>query len=131
MRFVVDTSVLVAIALDEPERTSFIDRILGAEKALISAVSMLEAGIVLSARLRGFEETSLMNLIDGLGIAVIPFDSGQSEQALAAYRRFGKGFNPQARLNLGDSIAYALAKTLSLPLLFKGDDFAATDINRA
>lgn len=131
MRFVIDTSVLVAIALNEPERTAFIDRILEAEEAVISAVSVLEAGIVLSARIRGLETGALTALVDDLALAVRPFDADQVTLAIAAYRRFGKGFDPRARLNLGDSIAYALARSLALPLLFKGDDFAATDIIRA
>ena len=131
MRFVIATSVLVAIALNEPERTAFIDRILEAEEAVISAVSVLEAGIVLSARIRGLETGALTALVDDLALAVRPFDADQATLAIAAYRRFGKGFDPRARLNLGDSIAYALARSLALPLLFKGDDFAATDIIRA
>jgi ribonuclease VapC len=127
----VDTSVLVAIALNQPERSVFIDRIQSATEPVVSAVSVLEAGIVLSVRLRGFATADLTSLVDGLGLTVRPFDQPQADLALAAYRRFGKGFNPRARLNLGDAIAYALAVREGLPLLFKGEDFAATDIRPA
>ncbi len=131
MTLVVDTSVLVAIALNEPERSTFIDRILNAETPVISAVSVLEAGIVLSARLPGFVPEDLSALVDSLRLAVRPFDGAQAEAALVAYRRFGKGFDPRARLNLGAAIAYALAQGEGLPLLFKGEDFAATDLRPA
>ena len=60
---------------------------------------------------------------------IVPFDEAQAREALAAFGRSGKGIDPKARLNLSDCAAYALAKTLDSPLLFKGDDFTATDVN--
>jgi ribonuclease VapC len=61
-------------------------------------------------------------------IEIVPFDAVQAYEAAAAYDRCGKGLHPRARLNLADCAAYALAKTMKAPLLFKGDDFAATDV---
>ena len=58
----------------------------------------------------------------------MPFDADQARAAQAAYMRYGKGIDPAARLNLCDCVAYALAKHLTVPLLYKGSDFAATDI---
>ena len=59
---------------------------------------------------------------------VVAFDETQAREALAAFGRYGKGIDPQARLNLSDCAAYALARSMDLPLLFKGDDFTATDV---
>ena len=61
---------------------------------------------------------------------IIPFDEAQAREALAAFDRYGKGIDPKARLNLSDCAAYALAKTMNSPLLFKGGDFAETDAKR-
>jgi ribonuclease VapC len=69
-----------------------------------------------------------MGLIDQLDIEVVPFAEPQIMAALEAYSRFGKGIDPKARLNLGDCVAYALARSMKAPLLFKGQDFSATDI---
>jgi ribonuclease VapC len=74
---------------------------------------------------------SLMVVIEGTATQILPFDAGQLQAALEAFERYGKGIHPQARLNLGDCVSYALAKTMNAPLLFKGDDFAATDIRPA
>ena len=64
-------------------------------------------------------------------IEIVPFDAVQAYEAAAAFGRYGKGLHPRARLNLADCAAYALAKTMNAPLLFKGDDFAATDVRAA
>ena len=62
---------------------------------------------------------------------VVPFDDAQAQAAFAAFQAYGKGINPNSRLNFGDCASYALAKTLGVPLLYKGNDFAATDIQSA
>jgi ribonuclease VapC len=59
---------------------------------------------------------------------IVSFDEGQAREALSAFGRYGKGIDPKARLNLADCAAYALAKTMNAPLLFKGNDFTATDV---
>jgi ribonuclease VapC len=125
---VVDTSAIIAIIQAEPECTTFLDHVRRADRALISAVSMLEAGMVLRARRGPAGVAELADLVEAMGIEVVPFDAALADGALAAFAVYGKGLHPQARLNLGDCATYALAKAMSAPLLFKGDDFPATDI---
>lgn len=69
-----------------------------------------------------------MDLIEAMGIEVAPFDSPFARKALEAFARYGKGNHSRARLNLGGCAAYALAKGMDAPLLYKGTDFANTDI---
>ena len=128
---VVDASAIIAILQDEPEKGPFKTVIENDDRALVSAVSALEAGIVMRAR---HGEEGLKGLFDFLAAAdieVAAFDEDQAKAAVEAYGRYGKGLNPTTRLNLGDCAAYALAKTLDAPLLFKGGDFSATDIQSA
>jgi ribonuclease VapC len=124
---VVDTSALLAILLDEPEQLLFRDKLAEPTRKMISAVSVLEAGIVIAARRGDDGLAALTDLIEGAEIEVVPFDQAQARLALNAFRAYGKGLHP-ARLNICDCAAYALAKGMSAPLLFKGDDFAATDV---
>jgi ribonuclease VapC len=128
---VVDTSALIAILNNEPERASFLDKIRQADRCFISALSLYETQLVALSRLgeRGLEE--LEQLVDELGFSVVPFDRPQADLSTATYRRFGKGFGTPASLNLCDCAAYTLAQSLNLPLLFKGDDFKATDVTAA
>ncbi len=94
----------------------------------VSAITILEAGVMLHAR-RGVSGTDdLVDLIDGMAIDAVAFDPATAYAALNAFRTYGKVIHPRARLNLGDCAVYALAKGMNAPLLFKGDDFAATDI---
>lgn len=128
---VVDSSAIVAILQDEPEKGRFKTVIENDDHALVSAVSVLEAGIVMRAR---HGEDGLKGLFDffaAADIEVAAFDENQAKAAVEAYGRYGKGLNPATRLNLGDCAAYALAKTLDAPLLFKGGDFSATDVRSA
>jgi ribonuclease VapC len=67
-------------------------------------------------------------LLEDNDFEIIPFDQRRAQEALTAFGRFGKGLDPKARLNLADCAAYALAKSMNLPLLFKGDDFTHTDV---
>ena len=126
---VVDASALVAIAQEEPEEVRFTTAILGAASAWIAPVNYLELGVVLRQRGRILSQERLDAWLESLGVALredVPLGSA----ALAAYLRFGKGFHP-ARLNLADCFAYALAKHLDAPLLYKGDDFSQTDVRSA
>ena len=96
----------------------------------MSAGTAVEVGIVIEAR-QGAEATKdLAILVDRLGIVTVPVDRVQAEAAVAAWRRFGKCRHP-AGLNMGDCFSYALAELTSAPLLFKGRDFAQTDIPSA
>lgn len=125
---VVDTSAIIAIIQAEPECAMFLDHVRRADRALMSAISMLEAGMVLRARHGPAGVVELVDLIEAMAIEVVPFDAALADGALQAFAVYGKGMHPQARLNLGDCAAYALAKAMGTPLLFKGNDFAATDI---
>lgn len=124
---VIDTSALLAIFLAEPERKPFLDSIFQAETRVISAATMLETGIVLEAR-RGESAGREFDLfVVRANLQIVPVDSEQAEIARSAWRKYGKGRHA-AGLNFGDCFAYALAKFTDEPLLAKGTDFAATDI---
>jgi ribonuclease VapC len=125
---VVDTSALIAIIQAEPECATFLDQVRQADRALMSAVSMLEAGMVLRARRGPAGIAELVDLVEAMAIEVVPFDAAQADGALQAFAVYGKGQHPKARLNLGDCASYALAKAMDAPLLFKGNDFSATDL---
>jgi ribonuclease VapC len=125
---VVDSSALVAILEEEPDADRLLTRLRDASRRFASAVTVYETGIVIGAR-RGWDSVQdLIALIEQLGIEIVPFAEPHVIAALEAYGRFGKGVDPKARLNLGDCVAYALAKSMKTPLLFKGADFSETDI---
>jgi ribonuclease VapC len=124
---VMDTSALLAIFLAEPERQQFLEAITQAGARYVSAANVLETGIVLEAR-RGEAAGREFDLfLHQAKLDVVPVDSDQIEIARVAWRKYGKGRHP-AGLNFGDCFAYALAKVLDLPILFKGDDFTHTDL---
>ena len=125
---VVDTSALIAIALDEPERASFLDAIERDPIRLISAASVLEVGIVVESRAGTEAGDDLDELITALGLQIEPVTEVQIRIARRAWRAYGKGRHP-AGLNFGDCFAYALAKHSGEPLLFKGNDFPQTDVD--
>ena len=127
---VVDTSALVAIFLLEPEAGQFAHEILDARRAAISAANLLEASIILDARIGHEDSSELDEFIASVGLEVEPVTMDQARVARHAYRTYGRGNHP-AGLNLGDCFTYALAKTTGLPLLFKGTDFARTDVTPA
>ena len=127
---VVDTSALVAIFRNETEAPSFTDAIDRAEQAAISVVTLVETAAVLCSTRIGATRNQAERLIENLGLRVEPVDLQQQALALDGLLKFGKGRHP-ARLNLGDCFAYALAKALGVPLLFKGGDFLKTDITPA
>ncbi len=127
---ILDSSVLVAIALDEPERKEFVAKIDAAESVAVNAVSIVEAGIVLSSRI-GEDATELLtDLLEASDAVVIEFGSGHWREAVLAWWRFGKSRHP-ASLNFGDCIVYATARLADEPLLAKGDDFSSTDMELA
>ncbi len=125
---VVDSSALIAILLREPEADSFIAAIAAADAVLLSSVSLLECSLVLAGRTGTAERwLDLDALIARAGIEVVAQDVVQVDAARRAFLHYGKGRHAAA-LNLGDCAAYALAKTRGLKLLFKGSDFAQTDL---
>lgn len=124
----VDASALVAISELEPEARVFAAALL-ANESQISAVNYVETGRVLIGRGRLGDKAELDHWLATLGVSIAR-TADLGEGALRAYLTFGRGFHP-ARLNLGDCFAYALAKQLDAPLLYKGDDFALTDVRSA
>jgi ribonuclease VapC len=128
---IVDTSALIAIAWNEPERARLEDAIEADPVRLISAASVLEGAIVMMRRAgRGAASEAVARfheLLDQLGLEIEPVSARQITIAEAAYSSFGKGMHP-AGLNFGDCFAYALAKETGEPLLFKGNDFTQTDL---
>jgi ribonuclease VapC len=127
---VVDTSALIAILLAEPEARSFGQIIYTASPALVAAPTLLEYHMVADSHARR-SGVSPDTVIEGLGLIVEPWTIEHLHVARAAFRRFGKGQGHPAQLNYGDCMSYALAKAMNVPLLFKGGDFALTDVNSA
>ena len=127
---VIDTSALVAILGDEPERSAFNRAIEAADTRNLSVASFLEASMVIESRHGPDGLRDLDLLIAKAGIELVPVDEDQAYIARAAFRAYGKGRHP-AGLNFGDCFAYALAKSSGEALLFKGSDFPLTDITRA
>jgi ribonuclease VapC len=125
---VVDTSAVLAILFQEPEATDFAQAIEEEPAPMISAASVLEAGIVLVTRAGPEGPTDLRDFIELGGLQVEPVSAAQAGLALDAYERFGRGRHG-AGLNFGDCFSYALAKATGRPLLFKGDGFSRTDID--
>lgn len=125
---VIDTSALIAIALGEPSRQALLDALEPAARRIISSVSLLEAGMVLRARLGASSLPLLYQLVEELGGEVVPFDEVQARLAVTASGRFGKGMGHRAQLNFGDCAVYALAGSLGEPVLATGNDFTATDL---
>lgn len=124
---VLDTSALLAILFDEPDRPEFVRKITAARKRMISTATLVESSIVVEARRGESGGRELDLLLHRARIEVAPIDPEQAELARAAWRRFGKGRHP-AGLNFGDLFAYALARAEGDELLFKGEDFSQTDI---
>ncbi len=127
---VIDSSALLAILQDEPERRALVEAIESADRRCLSVVNLVEASIVLEAR-RGSTAARLLDtLVERAGIDVVGVDREQGELARRAFARFGKGRH-SAGLNFGDCFAYALAQAFGDSLLFKGGDFNQTDVRPA
>jgi ribonuclease VapC len=124
---VVDSSVIVAILREEDDASTWIETLDQTTKALMSVVSFVETSMVIYGRARDTDPGEVADLLDALRIEVIPVTLEQGDAAVAAFLRYGKGRH-RAGLNLADCFSYALAKTRKVPLLFKGDDFARTDV---
>jgi ribonuclease VapC len=125
---VIDASALVAILLDEPERDAFLEA-LGRSPACLSPVGYWEAATTLGRHRGEAGLTDLNRLIANFDIRIHAADEAVAKGAVLAEQRFGK--RTAAKLNMGDCFAYALAKALKAPLLYKGDDFNRTDIQAA
>lgn len=128
---IVDTSAIVAIALNEPQRDGLVDTLINASAPKISAATLVEVAAVLIPRVAPEDFRRVERLINQLGIETVPFDAEQAASAMRAYREFGRGSGHPAGLNLGDCYTYALADVTGEPLLYVGDDFSHTDITPA
>jgi ribonuclease VapC len=124
---VLDTSALLAILFDEPERRAFTQAIEAAARRLLSVANFVEASLILESRYGAEGVRALDRLLATAGVELVPVDLAQAQGAREAFRAFGKGRH-RAGLNFGDCFAYALAKSVGEPLLFKGHDFERTDL---
>jgi ribonuclease VapC len=124
----VDSSALIALAIKEPEHLAFL-QLLRSQDCLIGAPTLLETHMVLNRSITA--QGYLSTLLSFPNIEVVAFDAEHLAAARTAFDRYGKGRHPQAALNFGDCMAYAVAKVRGAPLLFKGGDFLATDIEPA
>lgn len=127
---VIDTSALLAVLLDEADAEHFEAAIARASRRLMSTVSILETGIVIERRYGEIGTVELDRILHRAEIEAVPFTLEHCDLARQAFRNFGKGRHP-AGLNFGDCAAYALSCASGEPLLFKGNDFARTDVIRA
>jgi len=125
----VDSSALIAILFEEPEVEQFSDRILSEGDVRVGAPNALEFLMVATSNRADFTAEEGYRFIEELGIVVVGFTPVHLQLATRAFLQFGRGRHP-AKLNFGDCMAYALAKSLDAPLLFKGTDFSATDVKR-
>jgi ribonuclease VapC len=124
---VLDTSVLLAILQDEPERRAFTEVVGSAETRLMSTASFVEASVIVDSRFGPEGVRDLDLLISKAQVTLVPVDTDQAYVARQAYRLYGKGRHA-AGLNFGDCFSYALAHSMGEPLLFKGNDFSQTDV---
>lgn len=127
---VIDTSALIAVLTREPDAEEYKAAIDRDAKRLMSVASILETAIVLESRYGEEGPRELDALLRRLPIEAVPVDCDQLEWARYACRAYGKGRHPAA-LNFGDCFSYALARLTGEPLLYKGADFARTDIRSA
>jgi ribonuclease VapC len=125
---IVDTSAIVAMLRAEPEAPAFARTIAAAPIARISAATYVELSSVIDGSRDPVLSGSLDPFLASARIQIEPLTAEQARIARTAYQRFGRGSGHSARLNMGDCFAYALARDLGEPLLFKGDDFKQTDI---
>lgn len=124
---VLDTSAIIAILRDEPERRQFNEAIESAQTRSLSTASFVECSMILESRYGADGVRDLDLLIAKANVIQMPVDEEQAQLARRAFQKYGKGRHP-AGLNFGDCFSYALARALDLPLLFKGNDFSQTDV---
>ena len=128
---IIDSSAIIAILLDEEDSPVYARAIRDARECYLSAATLVEISAVIEHAhgpivRRRFEDFMELGMIE-----IVPFDREQAEVARDALRDYGRGSGHPARLNFGDTFAYALARSARMPLLFKGNDFSQTDIASA
>jgi ribonuclease VapC len=125
---IVDTSAIVAILRDEPDAATFADAIEDARIRRVSAVNYVEAAAVIDGSRNPIASRRFDEFIHEASFTIEAVTAEQARIAREAYKDFGKGSGHPAQLNFGDCFAYALAKAMSEPILFKGQDFKHTDL---
>ncbi len=128
---ILDTSAVVALLRNEPEAAQFRKLVEESRQCGISAASYVEASCVVDAARNPLASRRLDELLQDASCQIEPVTERQARIAREAYRDYGKGSGHPAQLNFGDCFAYALAKELNRPLLFKGGDFGHTDVTAA
>jgi len=126
----IDSSALLAILLGEGGALDLVDQILEADTARVGAPTVVETAIVLSSRRGKPSLNEVVELIEELGVTIVPFDALQMSAAVEAFERFGRGRH-KAALNFGDCLAYGTAAAARDSLLFIGQDFSKTDVRRS
>ena len=126
---IVDSSALLAILLGEPESGAMMMAISAAPARFVAAPTLVEASAVLYARKGAGGDVALDALLHRLSLVTLDMNAVAAAFARDAFRRFGKGVGNPAVLNYGNCLAYGVAMASGLPLLFKGDDFARTDVS--
>ncbi len=127
---IVDSSAVLAVLFAEPDAARYARAIGRASSCRMSAASFLETAIVAESRGGAAGGHALDVFLKRAGMELVSVTPDQARAARQAWRRFGKGNHP-AGLNFGDCFSYALAETAREPLLFKGEDFAQTDVEAA
>jgi ribonuclease VapC len=124
---IVDSSAVVAILMAEPGHESLVARLAASPVAAVGAPTLVECGMVLTARLGPNGRVLLDQFVQRFRLVEVPFGERHWRVALDAFERFGKGRHP-AGLNLGDCMSYAVAQVANRPLLCIGNDFTRTDL---
>lgn len=128
---VVDSSAIVAILNLEEDARALLRTLLADDQPTISAATLLETSIVLRTHPKRIASDQELDELVGTALSVSDVTSDHVWIAREAHLRYGKGMGHPAQLNFGDCFSYALAKSLNVPLLYKGGDFAKTDIRSA
>jgi ribonuclease VapC len=127
---VVDSSALVAVLFDEPGCERILEVLSREPRSVVGAPTALETSMIVADRLGPNGVDGLRRTLRALRITVEPFGTRESRVAVRAFLKYGKGRH-RARLNFGDCMSYAVAKTRRQRLLYKGDDFSHTDVEPA
>ena len=128
---IIDASAVIAILDDEPDGPDYLARIRAATHKGMAAPTFVETALVMDNRRTGVPPERLTQFFEEQQIMLTDFTPEHAHLAREAYRRYGRGSGHPARLNFGDCLSYAAARASDEPLLFKGDDFAHTDVRDA
>lgn len=127
---IVDSSAIVAMIRNEPDAAGFYNAIMASPRAVLAAPTYVECCLVLTKDRTEEAIREFDSLLDKLSIEIIAFTPKMARIAAKAFLKYGKGRGNPAQLNFGDCISYAASKVEALPLLFKGEDFVHTDVER-